>query len=296
MEVKLIISPPFINSNEYLNNNKDSFVTTPKELSKLIENNETKSLNEFKSIVVLNLDGTSKEREDVINQLKYVFDKIDYKHVIIDISQPKLLYKMYLNNNMNLLPSYLYYDCLEKPNNNVEFIEIETDYDKFKNGSAGVIVDIHCLLVNSNGTRIMLNLPSAEDSISVNQEMINYLRKMSELGYLVILSHCEENKYEDIKFSNLVNIYDKIFSQISDLDIAGFCVSANKNSEIVFPKPHPWHLFKIFKDFNINPKKSFYLGYQTIDKKFSDFSGIEHYIDCSSTKRIEILNKIISES
>ena len=53
-----------------------------------------------------------------------------------------------------------------------------------------------------------------------------------------------------------------------------------------FYKPHPWHLFNIFKQFFINPKMSFYIGYEDIDEKFARHAGIENYIDCSIPKNI----------
>lgn len=313
MKVNIIICPPFLNPGDYIKSfpispskkseeneyGQENFVTTPNEIKKLIENGETEFIENCKSITVLSLDGTVKEREDVITKIRYLFSDIEEKYIYINVSQPKLLYKMFLSGNKNLLPSYLFYDCLEKPEGNVEYIDVETDYDNLEKGGPSVIVDLHCLLLTSSKSRVMLSLPDNEESVHVNEKMLDFLKQASEKGYSIIISHCEDNRYEGKNIYNVIELYDGVFSQISEnVAITGFC-SSMINGEVSVEnrelhKPHPWHLFKIFKDFSIDPQKTIYVGYQTIDKKFSELSGIKTFFNCNSVKKTEKLLSLFS--
>lgn len=295
VKIKIIIGPPFCNQGECIIEGihypKNSFVTTSQEIQTIINNNESETIKGYDCIVVFGFNGTKKERDDVINYLKYLFDEIDEEYYLLDIPQENILYKMFLSSNTDILGLYIYYDCLELPEEDkTKRIKVKMEYDELlKNGSSAVIVDIHPLFLNSTNTRIMLNIPD-KDSIFINHSLCDYLSKLSSVGFLVILSHCEYSRYSELDLCNLINIYDVLIKNI-DFEISGFNININKKMDERYYKPHPWHLFKIFKEYYINPKSSFYIGYQDIDKKFSDFSGISSYIDCSTPKKANELDK-----
>ena len=295
-KLNIVIGPPFCNHGEHIVEGihypSGSFVTTPQELKQIIENNEYSFIKDYESIVVFGFNGTKKERDEIINHIKYLCDELSEEHFILDIPQESLLYKMFLENNQDLLAIYIFYDCLEisEEDDKIKKIDIRMEYDDLiDNGCSAVIVDIHPLFLNSTQNRIMLNLPN-ENAIFINKHLCDYLKEFSELGFIIILSHCESNRYSPFDFGKLVSIYNSLFKML-DLDISGFAVTINKKINERFYKPHPWHLFKIFRDYYVNPKSSFYMGYQDIDKKFADFAGIENYIDCSTQKKIEELEK-----
>lgn len=289
VKAKIIISPPFCNQSYHIKEgehySKGSFVTNVNDLIYFVKNNEIEFFQKYEEVVVFGINGTSKEREDILDNLKYIYNKFEKEYLFLDISQEALLYEMFSLENFDILPIYIFYDCLEMPKK-VKKIKVPNKFDTlFYNGSAAIIVDIHAFLLNSTGNRIMFNFPSVEN-VFINEKLCEFLNKLSDLGFLIILSHCENNKYFSINFSECIQIYDILFEKIH-FDVCGFVVSLNKSIEERGFKPHPFHFFNIFKEFHIDPKKSVYLGYQEIDEKFAEFAGITKYIDCSIPRKID---------
>lgn len=295
MNVNLVIGPPFCDQKQWIIHNdplfKSSNFIDSKHLKK--PQNDLK-LDNSKDIIVLGLNENKQERNLIVNNLKYLFGELNISYLYMDVPIEKILYEMFLNDNHNILATYAYYDCLDISGieiDNVEKIEIPLQYDELiKHGSSALIIDIHAFFLNSNNTKIMLSIPKKENKIIINRKLCSDLKQISEMGYPIILSHCENRKYSHINLRNAVPIYNTLFKECK-FDIAGICSDLDATIENRLSKPNPWHLFNIFRDYQINPRTSVYCGYQSIDEKFTQHAGLKYYVNCSTPEKIgEIMN------
>lgn len=295
MKTKIIISPPCYDQISFIKNKFNSRIITVDELNHHLQDINKDWLNGQQELLIIGTHITKQQRKDTINKLKYFFDAFEIEYILFDIEEEKVLFDLFLNKNFNeVLPIYMYYKYLDLSDvDKFEPINIKSEYDNLiENGSKAIIVDIHALLLNSTNNRIMLNIPNNDLYINVNLTLCNYLKQLNNLGYMIILTHCESDKYAHITLEQSIEVYNKIIESL-DFDIAGLEIKLDANLENKFHKPHPFFLFNIMHNYVINPYASFYFGYQKIDEQLAKYAGI-NFINCYNLKKLEDLEGIFN--
>ncbi len=291
------IGPPRVNRLEQLlkfyNDQNSTYIDTREFLERNVSDIGD-DLSAFSTVIVDGENASVDLRGRIRDRILTLNEKADIKFVLFSIPKYQELYNIFLADDFSkALPTYVYYDYLSFSDiSNSSLIKIDSTNDSFRlleDGSKSVIVNIKTFFVGISKYKVNLDIPRELKSVRINTKLKRYLRHMQRKDYNIYLSYCSDQQYSHINNEHLMSVIKTIENNI-ELPISGMEIDWGIDG-IRTNKPNPWHLFKMMKEFGINPRESIYIGQGDTDRIFSDNSGIGEYIDCDSVRILDKMNK-----